>query len=802
MIQALLEFLDRRRRTCQIGLLALSLGALFSLFHLQILDSPERWTPQGTMEAYRVFDQHFISGDNVGVGVHFVRDVVDEDLSRMRRLRQAIIKVEGISAVYDVSIVADEIEHVPLTELIAPENEDRFRIYAGKLWERQNPDKVGRVLLTVCELDYQPDAESTAALNDRRRHVVTSLKSIVEAERSAEDWGGNVSFHLAGGVVIMHELEFRATQVALRFLPASVALGLATLLWGFRSWSAMFTAMLGSMVAVLLVLGSLSAFGGTLGIVTVAAPTMISIVCVASTVHFAAHAAQHGPSTTPGARQHLIRDVCVPCLGAAATTGFGFLMLRFNQLAPIRDLGTQLFAGSLLAFFSVFILTTFLPIRSTKQAAWFTHNRLRTFGQAVLRFPRGVVLASALLSGLCIYLAWPRPISAPIGLYVDADPFSFFTKDQPIAKALRLLAERDFGVYQLDVVLLLKPNARVDNSNELTAAALSEAEEFRSLLKNHRELGVLEEISTLAFRERVSEFTGQIQKVIKEKGFVAAISEVNKLRAASQAFSDTFRTWSVDKKNEGALRLTFLVRDQGSVGFSPLVHFAREHAPTEHFESYLCGNIAQAVHLGEELGTGMVNGVGWSLMLMWGLSMILFRSLKLSLIAILPNILPNIAVYGLMGALKIPISSGSAMVATIALGIAFNDTIHFLLCYRRLTREQGASTRQAVIHGTVELGRPIVLTSVVHVVGFLIFLLTDFQPLFHFGILSSVAMVAALAGDLILLPCLLVWFDSHPGKTKAASVPESSSGLHSHENGESLEQHTLNPANTGATTGQ
>jgi hypothetical protein len=137
----------------------------------------------------------------------------------------------------------------------------------------------------------------------------------------------------------------------------------------------------------------------------------------------------------------------------------------------------------------------------------------------------------------------------------------------------------------------------------------------------------------------------------------------------------------------------------------------------------------------------------------------LFRSVRLTLIAAVPNFFPVLAIYGAMGLLKIPINCGSAMVLTIALGIALNDTIHFLLHYRRRTREEGCSTQDAVTDTIEHLGRPIVLTSLVHIAGFLIFLLTDFQPLYHFGILASATMILALVGDLVLLPNLLVVFD-------------------------------------------
>jgi predicted RND superfamily exporter protein len=115
-------------------------------------------------------------------------------------------------------------------------------------------------------------------------------------------------------------------------------------------------------------------------------------------------------------------------------------------------------------------------------------------------------------------------------------------------------------------------------------------------------------------------------------------------------------------------------------------------------------------------------------------------------------------VFGVMGAFGVPLNSGSAMVSTIALGIALCDTVHFVMHYRR-RRTAGQSPDEAMDDTFGELGRPIVLTSVVNCLGFAVFLLSDFRPMYHFGLLASIAMVAALLGDLVLLPNLLVLAD-------------------------------------------
>ena len=103
-------------------------------------------------------------------------------------------------------------------------------------------------------------------------------------------------------------------------------------------------------------------------------------------------------------------------------------------------------------------------------------------------------------------------------------------------------------------------------------------------------------------------------------------------------------------------------------------------------------------------------------------------------------------------------SEGMRDVYSIARG---NRDRMFDLHYRKLRYDEG-HTIDAALHETFEhIGRPIILTSIVFAAGFMIFLLSDFLPLFQFGLLATLAMAAALVGDMLLLPCLLRTFDRH-----------------------------------------
>ena len=221
----------------------------------------------------------------------------------------------------------------------------------------------------------------------------------------------------------------------------------------------------------------------------------------------------------------------------------------------------------------------------------------------------------------------------------------------------------------------------------------------------------------------------------------------------SFAFRKVFTNWLDDKANQDAYRVTFMVYDPGT-GFRPLLDDVRAHLPEEHFDCFYTGTAASVAVLSEQLMGGITRGMIAAMAAMGVVCLALFRSVRLTLIAVAPNAFPVLVVFGFMGLFDIPLNCGSAMVTTIALGVGLNDTVHFVMHYRG-RRLEGAST-EAALQGTFgEIGRPIILTSAVNCVGFGIFMLSDFLPMAHFGLLASIAMIAALMGDLVLLPNLL-----------------------------------------------
>ena len=134
---------------------------------------------------------------------------------------------------------------------------------------------------------------------------------------------------------------------------------------------------------------------------------------------------------------------------------------------------------------------------------------------------------------------------------------------------------------------------------------------------------------------------------------------------------------------------------------------------------------------------------------------LMFLSGKVGLIALLPNCFPIIMNFGIMGWLGIPLSMSTGLIASIAIGLAVDDTIHYLYRYNREFKrdlDKNRALRDTIKH----VGKPIIFTTLTISIGFFVLIFSHFNPTAIFGFLMVTTMLSALIGDLILLPTLML----------------------------------------------
>lgn len=158
--------------------------------------------------------------------------------------------------------------------------------------------------------------------------------------------------------------------------------------------------------------------------------------------------------------------------------------------------------------------------------------------------------------------------------------------------------------------------------------------------------------------------------------------------------------------------------------------------------------------IANHLVRSQIKTFAFAFVLIFGSMTLLFRSIKIGLISMIPNIIPMTLTAGIMGFSGISLNVVTVMVASVAIGIAVDDTIHILARYRIEFGEK-PDPADAMARTLTSSGRAVVFTSIVLMTGFLIPMFSKFRLPCYFGILAATTMVGALFGDLILTPAIL-----------------------------------------------
>lgn len=212
--------------------------------------------------------------------------------------------------------------------------------------------------------------------------------------------------------------------------------------------------------------------------------------------------------------------------------------------------------------------------------------------------------------------------------------------------------------------------------------------------------------------------------------------------------------------DEHNVRITGKMHDLGSAAIRELdkkLELAmRKEIQPRLFNYKLTGGAVMIDKNNEYLVYNMLQGLFMSVLVVSLIIAFIYRSFKIVLISLIPNIIPMILVGGLMGFAGIEMKLSTSIIFSIAFGIATDDTIH-LLARLKLEMDKGYSYLYAIKRTYISTGKAVVVTSLILSAGFLTLVMSDFQGTFYFGLLVSVILLVAVITELLLLPLLLLW---------------------------------------------
>lgn len=187
--------------------------------------------------------------------------------------------------------------------------------------------------------------------------------------------------------------------------------------------------------------------------------------------------------------------------------------------------------------------------------------------------------------------------------------------------------------------------------------------------------------------------------------------------------------------------------------YDPTDSYDAEHQPPALAVVY-SGVVPLVYKAQRTLLTSLIESIGWAFALIAVVMMLLLRSPSAGMVSMLPNVFPVVIIFGAMGYLKIAVDIGSMMTASVAMGVAVDDTIHFLTWFR-LGLDKGMDRKQAILTAYSRCATAMFQTTAIGGLGLAVFAFSTFTPTQRFGTLMLSLLVAALVGDLLFLPAIL-----------------------------------------------
>ena len=526
----------------------------------------------------------------------------------------------------------------------------------------------------------------------------------------------------------------------------------------FRRAHALFACGAAALVPPAMVFGVMGMAGEPLGILNQSYITLLPVIAVADAIHLvsrfheeARRLAPPGMPLTAEVRSQAIRRaisrIGVACFLTSTTTGIGFLSLYVARMPVLRNFGLYAALGIVLAYATVLLIIPLVlscargAVPEAGRATAYTRADRLLLGCAdiAIHQPRRVLAVTALVLVFCISMGFR--------VEVDNTLTGMLRPGHETTEANRAADRHLGGILGLEVDI------------QGPEGALKEPQLLRALL----------DMSDRALeRPEVRSVTGPQTFIASLQQAVTGTREIPDTRAQVAqllilAESSPLLAEMLDVSDFSRARMVLRTRDDGGNAFLRLAEALRD-------------DLDQAMQAVPKDTTARVTGTPWvayrginnvtidlrdSLLIAFVavtlIILLLLRDLRMALICLIPNGLPLVVGYGLMGAMGWILDPTPAVVFTVALGIAVDDTIHLVSRYRE-ERSKGQTLQEALRCSVLHSGRAVVITSILLSTGFAANCLSSFPSMVILGMLGAVVILVAMLSDLFVLPALIRLF--------------------------------------------
>ncbi len=586
-------------------------------------------------------------------------------------------------------------------------------------------------------------------------------QTLTNAIQELLDYSGaaaHLQFYPVGNPVIMKFFaDVFITEVAFLSL-ASVGFIILTFYLLFRSFRSVLSALAIVVTAIVWTIGICGWVGATMTLMITIIIFLTLTVGVADAVHLLSgymYMRQEGLGHDQ-AIEKVFRTSGPACFLTSITTMIGLLALLVVPIVPLKIFGVFSGLGVFLAFvFTLIILPLTMP--TGKGAA---HNKkkddkphivqrmIRRLEPLVYKAPLSVSIG---FFATAVFFFWGITM-----IRVDTNIGQLISPRNIIRQNMDTVEENIGGTMNMEILVETRKTDGLKDPKMLEA--MSDLQAY--LETGHSRLVV----STYSLADAVKE---SYKALNENRQQMYVIPETRPMLAQTlllfEGAAPDDRAKLVTDDYENA-RISVRIQNRGSYEYIPFMAathnridtlFAPLKAAYPDLRVRITGVFALTMKLADFVSWSQIKSFSLALGVISILFIFVFGSLKGGLISIVPNLFPILAAFGMMGFMGYSLDLDTLLVAPIAIGIAVDDTIHFLTRYR-MEQTAGAEPKLAVKHTFREVGQAMVFTSLILSTGFLMFTFCQHNGLSHFGLLSATAIVSAVIADLFFLPRLCI----------------------------------------------
>ena len=597
-----------------------------------------------------------------------------------------------------------------------------------------SPD--GRTAAIAIQTYHRPDDE------DYRKRLLHRTNDILDPYRAEVD-----QFYLAGRTTTNLSLSQYMKRDTATFIPITYLLIVLAVWLLFRNTRLMLLAVANISACLGATAGLFGLTGITLNNVTTIVLPLVMALALCDTVHIFSHMDKRILTEFPDKRKALasvLKKVVLPCFLTTVTTAVGFLSLAVSKIPPIKEFAYLASAGMVFEFiYSFFLLPPLILLFSPEQLYkdYSTQRGMTSFLNRINGLVQGHSRLIVILSCLSVVSAcWFAS-----KIRVETNLLEYFKKESPMRTSVAFVEERLSGVGTLDISLQANQEDTFKYPTNLKVI-----ERIQQHIESLR--GVDVTISFVDFMKDMNEsFHDEDPSFYRIPQTMEMVSQYLLLYDSDQI--EDFVNSSYDHA-----RISVRISEHGSAAQKRLLGKIQDFIGGTQYPNLqikITGRAVQSVNTIDALVKGQMYSLSLAAVIIGIIMILVFRSIAIGFLSFVPNLFPIILNFGIMGAAGIPLNTATALIAAVAIGIAVDDTIHFLSEYRR-ERAQDTPIPKALKIVLFLKGRAITSSSLILCIGFGVLVLSRFVPVINFGMLSAIIMMTAVIGDLVVLPAIIM----------------------------------------------